>query len=392
MDAPRSMKVNYKLYALGMTVILVGLVVLALMSFAGGFDSTKMVTVRSDRAGLVMEPKGKVKMRGVQVGQVAAIKQDSQGALLELKIDSSQMSKLPANVDVDIRSATVFGAKYVNFVEPGNPSADHLAGGATIDAKNVTVEFNTLFENLQTVLQTVQPEKINATLGAISTALNGQGEELGQTLRQANEYLAEVNPTLPALAYDMQQAALATDSYAQMAPDLMTMLDNATSIGETVVDESENLNQTLVGAIAMASSGQSLLDAASEDFVTTMDVFAPTLGLVEEYSPVLTCFIVGVRNAKDTGEAAFGGDQPGLSLSSTFLPGAPAYQYPDNLPKVNAKNPPSCYGLPLRDSNTHAPYVVTDSGVNPTHTESQQVNPQSLWAFLIGPPPPGWTW
>ena len=386
------MKVNYKLYALGMMAILVVLVVLALMSFAGGFESTKLVTVRSDRVGLVMEPSGKVKMRGVQVGKVAAIKQDSRGALLELEIDSAQMSKIPTNVDVDIRSSTVFGAKYVNFMEPDNPSADHISDGATIEAKNVTVEFNTLFENLQTVLRTVQPEKINATLGAISTALNGQGEDLGNTLSQANEYLAEVNPTLPALAYDMQQAALATDSYAQLAPDLMTMLDNATSIGETVVDESQNLNQTLVNAIAMASSGQSVLDAAGEDFVTTMDVFAPTFGLVEEYSPVLTCFIVGVSNAKDTGEKAFGGQQPGLNLTSTFLAGAPSYQYPDNLPKVNAKNPPNCYGLPWRDENTNAPYVVTDTGVNPTVTEDQQVNPQSLWAFLIGPPPPGWTW
>lgn len=393
MSEPRKSKVNFKLYALGMIVILVGLVAVTLTSFVGGFDSTKRVTIATDRAGLVMEPSGKVKMRGVQVGQVAAIKQgENGGALLELDIDSSQMALIPANVAVDIRSSTVFGAKYVNLVEPAAPSSDHLAAGATIDSSNVTVEFNTLFENLQGVLETVQPEKINATLGSISTALNGQGESLGQALALADEYLAEMNPTLPALEYDLEQASPVMNTYAELTPDLMRMLDNATSIGETVVAEAENLSKTLVTATGMANTGQALLDVSGEDFVRSMQVFEPTLDLTEEYSSVLTCFIVGASNAKAIGEAAFGGGQPGLSLSSTFLPGAPGYSYPENLPEVRAKNAPSCYGLPWVDESKNSPYIVTDSGVNPTVTGDQIVNSQSLWAFLIGPPPPGWTW
>lgn len=393
MSAPRKNKVNYKLYALGMLVILAGLVAVTLTSFFGGFNSTKRVTVATDRAGLVMEPNGKVKMRGVQVGQVAAIKQgEDGGALLELDIDSSQMSLIPANVDVDIRSATVFGAKYVNLVEPAAPSPDHLASGAVIDAKNVTVEFNTLFENLQTVLETVQPEKINATLGSISTALNGQGKDLGETMAMADRYLAEMNPTLPEFEHVLKQTSPVMNTYAALAPDLMRMLDNSTSIGETVVAKAENLSRTLTTATGMANTGQGLLDVSGEDFVRAMKNFEPTLSLTEEYSSVLTCFIVGASNAKGTGEAAFGGGQPGLSLSSTFLPGAPGYAYPENLPEVRAKNAPSCYGLPWVDESKNAPYVVTDSGVNPTVTGDQIVNSQSLWAFLIGPPPPGWTW
>lgn len=392
MSEPRKRNVNFKLYALGMIVILVVLVGVTLTSFVGGFDSTKRITVRSDRAGLVMEPSGKVKMRGVQVGKVHSIKQGDDGAVLELDIDSSELSRIPANVEVDIRSATVFGAKYVNLVPPANPSADHLAKGAVIDSKNVTVEFNTLFENLQTVLLTVQPEKINATLGAVSTALNGQGESLGQALRKADEYLAEMNPVLPALEHDLQQASKVMNTYAELTPDLMRMLENSTSIGETLVEEAGNLSLTLVSATGLANSGQALMDASGEDFVTSMDYFEPTLGLTRDYSSVLTCFIVGTSQVKSAGEAAFGGQQPGLNLSSTFLVGAPAYAYPENLPKVNAKNAPSCYGLPWVDETKNSPYIVTDSGVNPSVTGDMVTNPQSMWAFLIGPPPPGWTW
>ena len=41
--------------------------------FGGTFSSYVPVTLTSDRAGLVMEPGAKVKLRGVQVGRVAAI-------------------------------------------------------------------------------------------------------------------------------------------------------------------------------------------------------------------------------------------------------------------------------------------------------------------------------
>ena len=41
--------------------------------FQGSFTETVPVTVISQRAGLVMNPDAKVKMRGVQVGKVASI-------------------------------------------------------------------------------------------------------------------------------------------------------------------------------------------------------------------------------------------------------------------------------------------------------------------------------
>jgi ABC-type transporter Mla subunit MlaD len=69
----------------------------------------------------------------------------------------------------------VFGAKFVQLVPPDHPSAEPLAAGAVLDSKNVTVEINTVFEQLTQVLSRIQPEKLNETLGAIATAFNGRG-------------------------------------------------------------------------------------------------------------------------------------------------------------------------------------------------------------------------
>ena len=76
----------------------------------------------------------------------------------------------------------MFGAKFVELVEPPEPSSQPLAKGQQLDARHVTVEINTVFQQLTSVLKAVDPVKLNETLGAISGALNGRGEKLGQTV------------------------------------------------------------------------------------------------------------------------------------------------------------------------------------------------------------------
>lgn len=391
MSAPAGKRQHNKLAAFVLVAGMAGIVAIAFTMFAGGFTSTVPVTVTADRSGLVMEKDAKVKMRGVVVGHVKDVRQDLGGAVLDLAMDPSKLSMIPSNAKVSIASTTVFGAKTVNFSEPQNPSTDHLQPGATVGASNVTVEFNTLFQNLQSVLTAVQPEKLNATLGAISTALQGQGKPLGETLVKADKYLADMSPSLPALETDIQKAARVSDIYAGAAPDLMKILDNGTTFGNTITDEKDNFNTLLLNVIGLANTGSDLMNSSGQKLVSATSLLTPTTGLVSQYHEVLTCFLDGLSNALPQANKAFGGSQPGLNLTSGFLLGAPAYSYQSNLPKVNAKNAPNCYGLPWVDPGKNAPYVVTDTGVNPTVTKPR-LNTPSLWAFLLGPPPPGFSW
>ena len=102
------------------TVVVIGLIfAVAVGLFQGSFTETMPVTVISQRAGLVMNPDAKVKMRGVQVGKVASIESLPNGqAAIHLAMDPSQLRLIPGNVLVDIASSTVFGAKSVQLVEP----------------------------------------------------------------------------------------------------------------------------------------------------------------------------------------------------------------------------------------------------------------------------------
>ena len=110
------------------------------------------------------------------------------------------------------------------------------------------LEVNTLFQSLTNTLQKVDPINLNATLSALGEGLRGNGDDLGATLAGLNYYLQQFNPKLPALQQVFQKTGVVGNIYADAAPDLVTVFDNAPTISKTVVDQQDNLNATLLAA------------------------------------------------------------------------------------------------------------------------------------------------
>jgi virulence factor Mce-like protein len=244
------------LAGLGLVVALGLIFALAVGLFRGSFTETVPVTVLSDRAGLVMNPDARVKMRGVQVGKVASIESKPDGqAAIHLAMDPSQMHLIPSNVLVDITSSTVFGAKFVQLDAPKDPSPEKLRAGQVIQSQHVTVEINTVFQQLVSVLDKIDPAKLNETLGAIATAFNGRGEKLGQTLSDFNAFLAKIEPSLPNLSRDIETSVPVLTAYGDAAPDLVKTVDNSTRLSRSIVEEQDNLDAFLVSATGLAEVG-----------------------------------------------------------------------------------------------------------------------------------------
>ncbi|CAM4500485.1 MCE family protein [Nocardia ninae] len=352
---------GYKVAGAAMVLALAAIVAVALVMFVGGFTPTATVTVDAPRSGLVLDPDAKVKVRGVEIGRVVAIDQTADGASLKLALNPDQLKLVPANAGVDIRSTTVFGAKYVNFTVPEQPSAASLQPGARVAVQHVTVEFNTLFQHLSDVLAKVEPEKLNATLSALGTALQGRGEKLGDLLARSDAYLRDINPYLPTLQEDLVRTGAVTDLYADTVPDLLRTVDNATGTSQTLVDEQQSLDNMLANLTGLADTTGSVLRENEGDFSTALDLLRPTTALLFEYAPALGCIINGLGPMMPLAEDVFGGKLPGIGMNTNFMFGAQPYKYPDDLPKVNATGGPQCAGVLDRVPGSHADYVVTDT-------------------------------
>lgn len=381
---------GYKLAALGLTCAIVAVVALAVASFNQSFTTRVPITIVAERAGLVMDPGARVKMAGVTVGSVESIAPaDDSTATLSILLDPDALESIPANVDVAITSNTAFGAKFVSMSAPADPSGERLTAGATIDANHVTVEIDTVFEKLTAVLRTVDPGKLDQTLGAISTALQGRGERLGVALGKADASLSEFNSAGAAFDEVLTDLPVVSGTYRAAVLDLMDTLGSLTVTGTTVLDEQENLDLLLLNVIGLARTGEDVLGANADGVDTVLSLMRPTTELLEEYSPVIPCMFHGLEESKAIGDGAYNG-QPGIKMSIGLIAGTEPYRYPDDLPKVAATGGPQCMGLPLRDPNVNAPYLVTDTGVNPFEPERQWNGGQpindmpNLLSYLFG--------
>ena len=349
-----------------LALLIVVVIALSLLLFVRAFDDRVQLTVRSDRSGLVMEADAKVRSRGVEIGNVTDIQQEFDGATLQIEVDPAALEAIPANSQVTIGSNTVFGAKSVDFQPPSGPATAPLAEGAVVETSNVTSEVNTLFEDLTDLLTAIEPEKLNATLGAISGAVDGRGETVGRTITDLNAYLQEISPQIDTLQRDLAKGSRVANLYADVTPDVMRLLDSGTDVGATVVNNQARFEQLLASTIGTGETGKRLLAENGDQLVKTLSDLRASTSLLNEYSPVVTCLIVGLNQGVEGAMSAFGGkDQPGLVFKAGFQQGARAYEYPKDLPKVNASTGPNCYGLPFPDPEVHAPFVVTDTGSNP---------------------------
>ncbi|BBY14987.1 MCE family protein [Mycolicibacterium litorale] len=372
------------LAGLGMVVAVVLIVALAVGLFRGSFSESVPVTVISDRAGLVMNPDAKVKMRGVEVGKVDSIEHRADGtAALHLAIEPSQMRLIPENVGVDIESTTVFGAKSVQFVTPPDPSAKPLSPGQTLRGDRVMVEINTVFQDLVAVLDRIDPAKLNQTLGALSSAFSGRGESMGKTLSDFNALLAELEPSLPNLARDMELTAPVASAYADIAPDLLRTMRNATTISDGIVEEQNNLDAFLVSAIGLADIGNEVIGGNREAFSEVLRLLVPTTDLFNEYAKAINCTLEGMSYVLHQPPQL----DPGVVVNVAFTMGIERYRYPRNLPKVAAKGGPQCMGLPYIGFGNRSKFLVTDNNGNPWQYGNQGIllNSDGLKQLLFGP-------
>ncbi|MET0702380.1 MAG: MCE family protein [Mycobacterium sp.] len=372
------------LCGLATVVVIAAVVAFAVGMFRGGFTESVPLTVLSQRAGLVMNPDAKVKLLGVPVGRVASIETQPDGqAVIHLEMDPAELSQIPANVHVNIASATVFGAKSVDLVPPADPSPQTLKPGQVLDAEHVTVEWNTIFGQLTTVFSKIQPQKLNETLGAISAAVDGRGEKFGQTLSDLDKMLAKLNPSLDNLNHDLEAAPTVLNAYADAAPDLLSSADSATQLSRTIVDKQDSLDALLVSSIGLADIGNDVVGTNLSPLTDVLHLLVPTLDLTNRYNEALTCGLQAMNKLASGAPL----NRPGVVISTGFELGVERYRYPGNLPKVAAKGGPQCTkvsDLPYLDL---PPYVVSDQGSNPAQygNEGILLNSDALKQALFGP-------
>ncbi len=245
MKAPRRHEVTQgvllRTYGVVFLVVLALLVGLTVAIYNKTFVDVVHVTLKTDRVGNQLAPPADVKLRGMIVGEVRSVSSNGKRATVDLALQPRTVGLIPANVTARLLPKTLFGEKFVDLQIPPRPSQARLSEGDVItqDRTSTAIELERVLDNLLPLLRTIDPGKLNATLNALATALEGRGKRLGENLELVDGYFTRLNPELPTIQQDLVGLADVSAIYADAAPDLVRMLRNFSVTTATIKDKSE---------------------------------------------------------------------------------------------------------------------------------------------------------
>ena len=195
---------------------------------------------------------------------------------------------------MQIIPTTLFGQKFISFVRPANPTGS-LQDGDVIPADRVetNVELSKILADLFPLLRAVQPAELNYTLNALATALEGRGEQLGETLDQLDAYLGAISDKLPTLKQDLISLANVADIYDLAAPDLIEVLGNLTVTSKTIIEKADDLDSFFSDLEGLAVTSTRVLSDNKKNLIRVGRVTEPVLKLLAMYSPEFPCLIEG---------------------------------------------------------------------------------------------------
>ena len=332
-------------YGVAFLLVLALLVGLSVAVYDKAFVDVVHVTLRADRVGNQLAPPADVKLRGMIVGEVRSVSSDGNAATVALALQPRTVGLIPENVSARLLPKTLFGEKFVDLVLPRRPSRARLAEGDVIpqDRSSTAIELEHVLDDVLPLLRTVNPGQLDATLNALSTALEGRGRRLGENLALVDRYVTDLDPHLPALEGDLAKLADVAQIYADAAPDLVRTLRNLSVTTSTVKDRSTAYAGFLAGTAGFATTTRTLLEDNDDRIIQLASVSRPTLGLLAKYSPEYPCVLQGLTQSNDVIGKTFANGELHITLEVT----APRSSYrPGEEPSWGESRGPACYGLP----------------------------------------------
>ncbi|WP_020495407.1 MCE family protein [Sciscionella marina] len=303
----RATRLRFQALGLVMVLGIASFFALTILMYRKAFTPEVSVTAVVDKVGSQLQQGATVKARGVEVGEVSGITASGTGATLHLRLDPGLAAQLPSTVSAAMLPKTLFGDRYVSLNIPKG-SAAPLRNGDVIhqDRSASTVAIQDVLDDLVPVLKAVPPAKVASTLSAISTALQGKGEELGQTVTTLGSYLGKMNPEIPQLSKDIQRFAEVTPNFVDAVPRLIDSMSNFATTARTLTEQQKNLQYLYGSVIDTSADLNKFLLVNKENLVSFVGTAKPVLKLLERYSPEYPCLFDQFAKQVDTENKVFG--------------------------------------------------------------------------------------
>ncbi|WP_017976829.1 MCE family protein [Actinopolyspora halophila] len=378
--------VKRRFMGLALLMCMVLFVSLTVAIYQKAFKPVVEVELRAASAGNQLRPRSDVKVRGMLVGEVRRVSANGDGALLRLALDPDKVDKIPSNVSALLLPKSLFGSRYVSLRLPENPAGTHLSEGDVISQNRTaaSVELQNVLSDTLEVLRAVKPSELSSTLNALSTALEGRGDDLGETLSRLNGYLKGFNPAIPDLKRNLRELVGVAETYDEAAPDVLNALNNLTTTSKTLVEQREALAELTEQTTRTSDDLRGFLDRNRKNLIRLNSAARPTTDVLAKYAPEYRCFLRDLAEFVPRIDRAFGKgtDEPGLHITLEVTADRGKYVPGRDEPTYGDERGPRCYNF--ENAPSPFPQYPPDGPVEdgsykppPARTSNEGVNPPS---------------
>ena len=345
-----SATIKRRLSGLLFFLVIGALIAAAILKFNGNFENLTPVTLKAKSSGNALSKEADVKARGVNVGKVKKVTVEDGGAVtIDLGLDPKYAKELPADTTARILPKTLFGERFVSLQIPDETDNRTLAGGhAEIfeDPKGNAPEVEDLFDALTPLIEAIPPQDLNVTLTALSQALDGRGEQLGDTVGQLNDIFSAVNDNMPALQGTLEGLATFSETYSEALPTVIDALDTLRVTNRTIVGQQDDL-RNLISTLGTASvQTTDFLKTNKKDLLNLAIDSETTLVQLARQSPTFGCMFNNFATTVPKSEPIVGKGtkNPGVRVNLKFVNPRGRYLPNQDEPRLWWLDPPArCY-------------------------------------------------
>jgi phospholipid/cholesterol/gamma-HCH transport system substrate-binding protein len=265
-----------------------------------------------------------IKVAGVRVGRVSAIRTDKQGdtydgAVVSLQMQASQ--PIPTNADLIMRYQNLVGQRYLSIqfqdanANPIAPASTDIGNGGWITKTDKGFDLTDLLNGFQPLFNELKPSDVNSLANTLIQVLQGEGptvDSLLQQTAQLTQYVADrdkvigsvldnLTPVLQDFAAhgsDLQNTVVSLkDMFTSLAADRQQIggaIDGLSNLIVTTNGIIQQVRQPLQGTVAQLRAAADMLAASRSNLVAGINGFNTAIagiGRATSYENALNIYV-----------------------------------------------------------------------------------------------------
>ena len=280
-----------------LAALIVGIVYSILLAFTGHFTNVVSIDAELPPGSNAVAVGASVQYRNVTVGKVASEKAVADGTIaVRFEMYPAKMVQVPKGVQAEVAPLSIFGNQYVDLVPPVTIGEGHLEAGETIPAYAgaPSTSLQGTVTGLYDLLHAIHPADLDTALTAFATALRGEGQNLGQALRDASDYFGAIQPHLPEVQSDLKLLDPVSGHLQAATPDLLGFLSNSSVTAQTITDEQQQLDKVLTTGRSATQQFADILQQSQNALISLMNQSGPLLSDVTANPNELSLTVQGL--------------------------------------------------------------------------------------------------